>query len=80
VAAVSVLLGALGGVTSASIKVGAPGKASKFKLKAQDLMLATADLPTVNLSFTVSSTDPATSHATRNAPCEVKATGRKCKL
>jgi hypothetical protein len=67
----------LGGVTKASIKVAAD---SKFKLKAQDQMLAAADLPSVNLSFSVSSTDIPTSHAMRNASCAVKATGRKCKL
>ena len=65
----------LGGVTKASIKLG-----TKFKLKAQDLMLAAADLPTVNLTFSASSTDIPTTHAMRNALCTDKPTGRKCKL
>jgi hypothetical protein len=53
---------------------------SRFKLKARDLMLAAADLPTVNLSFSVSSTDIPTTRAMRNASCAVKTSGRKCKL
>ena len=67
----------LGGVTRASIK---RGTTSKFKLKAQDQMLEAADLPTVNLAFSVSSTDIPTTHAMRNALCADKPTGRKCKL
>jgi hypothetical protein len=65
----------LGGVTKASIKGG-----TKFKLKAQDLMLAAADLPTVSLAFSVSSIDVPTTHAMRNARCADKPTGRKCRL
>jgi hypothetical protein len=72
--------GAIGGVRRASISEAAQGTAFKVRLKAMDVSLSGADLPSANVVVSVSNATSGTSISMRNAPCRLKTKGVTCRL